>query len=356
MGARALRPGAARAAHRVRRSSGGWAPRSRSRGLHLLEAGLFGLVAAAAAVGAPVVLILGLALVDGIVSSTARALLKTAVVATTRPHGLLREGNALLGVAFTVTVATGPLLGGAVVALLGIPAALILDAVSFAFAALVLGPGARLPAVARDDAEATDRLRAGFAHLWRHRELRVLTLADAAAGVFFAAIIPVELVFVTQTLGGTEADFGAVLAAWGIGAVLGSAAVSVFPRLGPRTLLLAGVGLCIAGYLGMGTAAAVAAVVTWSFVGGIGNGLEGVVLTTFIQERTPDALQARINAVVEALHTGAPGLGFLLGGVVAATASPRAAYWFAGVGALVVTAIAVAALLRPAPRATPVYA
>jgi MFS family permease len=325
------------------------------RGLHLIEAALFGLVAAATGAGAPVVLILGLAFVDGIVSSTARALLKTAVVATTRPHELLREGNALLGVAFTGTVAIGPLLGGAVVALFGVPAALVMDAVSFAFAALVLGPGARLPVVARDDAEA-DRLRAGFAHLWRHRELRVLTLADAAAGVFFAAIIPVELVFVTQTLGGTEADFGAVLAAWGVGAVLGSAAVSVFPRLGPRTLLLAGVGLCIAGYLGMGTAAAVAAVVTWSFVGGIGNGLEGVVLTTFIQERTPDALQARINAVVEALHTGAPGLGFLLGGVVAATASPRAAYWFAAVGALAVTAIAVAALLRPAPRTTPVYA
>jgi Na+/melibiose symporter-like transporter len=327
-------------------------------GLHVLEAALFAALAAAAATAAPLPLILALALVDGIVASSARALVRTAVVAATRPHGLLREGNALLGVAFTTTIAAGPLLGGAVVALFGVPAALILDAASFAIAAIALLPLARRQAATEepDDAPATQRLRAGFAHLWRHRELRVLVLADSAAGVFFAAIIPVELVFVTQTLGGSEADFGVVLAAWGLGAVLGSAAVSAFPGLGPRTLLGTGVALLIASYLGMATAAGVTAVVAWSLLGGVGNGLEGVVLTTFIQERTPAVLQARINGVIEALHTASPGFGFLVGGAIAAAASPRAAYWVAGLGALAVTLVAVAALRRPPPRAAPAYA
>ena len=80
------------------------------------------------------------------------------------------------------------------------------------------------------------------------------------------------------------------------------------------------------------------------------------MLTTFIQERTPGALQARINGVIEAIHTAAPGLGFLLGGAVAAVASPRAAYWVAGLGALVVALLATAALRRRSPCATPVYA
>ena len=113
--------------------------------LHLAEAALFGALAVAAVAGAPVALILGLALADGILAVAGRALVKTAVVAVTRPQGLLREGNALLGVAFTATIAIGPLIGGAVVALFGVPAALILDAASFALAAVLLGPGARLP-------------------------------------------------------------------------------------------------------------------------------------------------------------------------------------------------------------------
>ena len=70
------------------------------------------------------------------------------------------------------------------------------------------------------------------------------------------------------------------------------------------------------------------------------------MITTFIQERTPDALQARVNGRAGgAAHRRCPALGFLLGGVVAAAASPRAAYWVAGLGALAV-AVAAAAALR----------
>jgi predicted MFS family arabinose efflux permease len=317
-------------------------------GVHLAEAALFGALAAAAAAGAPVALILALALADGVLAVSGRALVKSAVVTVTKPHELLREGNALLGVAFTTTIAVGPIVAGAVIALLGVTAALLLDAASFALAALLLWR-AQPPAAELEPAPAADRLRAGLAHLRRHRELRILVLADAAGGALLAAIIPVELVFVTATLGGTEAGFGAVLAAWGAGAMLGSALVSALPRLGVRALLPAGVGLMIVSYLGMGTAGDVGTVVAFSLVGGVGNGLEGVLLPTFIQERTPDALQTRVNGVLESLRTAGPGAGFLLGGVVAAVASPRAAYWVAGLGALAVALVAAAALrTRPA--------
>lgn len=314
-------------------------------GVHVAEAALFGALAVAAAGGAPVELILALALADGVLAVTGRALVKSGIVAVTKPHELLREGNALLGVAFTTTIAAGPIVAGAVIAVLGVPAALALDAASFALAAVLLS--ARLPAAAPD---AHGRLRGGLAHLRRHRELRVLVLADAAAGALLAAIIPVELVFVTGTLGGTETDFGIVLAAWGGGAMLGNALVSALPRLGVRALLPAGVGLMIVSYLGMGTAASVGTVVAFSLLGGVGNGLEGVALPTFIQERTPDALQARVNGLLESLRTAAPGAGFLLGGLVASAASPRAAYWVAGLGALAVALAAAAALRTRAPR------
>jgi hypothetical protein len=320
--------------------------------LHLAEAVLFAALAAAAAAGAPVALILALALADGVLAVTGRALVKTTVVAATQPHGLLREGNALLSAAFMVTTAAGPIAAGAAVALLGIPAALAIDAASFALAALLLGPGAHLPAATPDDGPERGRVRAALGHLRGHRRLGILVAADAAAGVFLFVIIPVELVFVTQTLGGSEADFGVVLAAWGAGAVLGSALVSALPRLDARTLLPAAIGLMIVSYLGMGSAAAVGTVIAFSVLGGVGNGLEGVMLATFIQERTPSALQARVNGLLEALHAAVPGAGFVLGGIVAAVASPRAAYFVAGFGALAVVLVAAAALAErraPAP-------
>jgi hypothetical protein len=74
-----------------------------------------------------------------------------------------------------------------------------------------------------------------------------------------------------------------------------------------------------------------------------------VLVTTLLQERTPDGLQTHLNGLLEALHAVAPGLGFLLGGAIAAAASPRATYFVAGLGALAVVAGAAAALRPAAP-------
>jgi hypothetical protein len=314
--------------------------------LQFVEAVLVAALAVAAATGAGgLALVLGLAFTDGIAAVMSRALTKAAVVSETRPANLLAEGNALLATAFTATLAAGPLAGGGVVALVGVPAALALDAASFALAGVALRPGAGLasPEAASTTAGRPAGLRSGLAHLGRCARLRTLVAAEGAATVLFSLIIPVELVFVTQTLGGSEADFGIVLTAWGAGAVFGSAASATLARERTLPALVVGVLLMTVSYLGMGAAGAVPTVIAFSLVGGVGNGLEGVLLTTLVQERTPDRLQIPVNATLESLHTAAPGLGFLLGGLLAAAASPRAAYFVAGLGALAVMA---AALVR----------
>jgi len=104
------------------------------------------------------------------------------------------------------------------------------------------------------------------------------------------------------------------------------------------------VSLASVGYLGMGAGTAIAQVVAFSFVGGIGNGLEGLAIVTIVQERTPPDLQAQVNGFLESLHTAAPGAGYVLGGAIATLATPRATYWVAGIGALLVLAVAARAL------------
>jgi predicted MFS family arabinose efflux permease len=55
-------------------------------------------------------------------------------------------------------------------------------------------------------------------------------------------------------------------------------------------------------------------------------------------------MQARVMSLMEAVAAAAPGVGFALGGLVAAAASPRAAFAVAAAGAMV----AAAALALPA--------
>jgi hypothetical protein len=314
-----------------------------------------GLVAGIAA-GLPVAGVLVLATIDGVLSLNARALTKTAVVATTRPAGLLREGNALLAMAFTLSATVGPVLAGVTVAAFGAPYALALDAISFALAASCL-IGADLPARTTPPEDgAFASARAGARAVLSSTFLRRLFYAEGAVSVLLAAVIPVELVFVTETLGATDRDFGTVLAAWGLGAVIGSAATNVFPRLPFAGLVAAGVALMSLGYIGMGAAAGIGQVVAFSFVGGIGNGLEGLAVVTLVQERTPHILQAQVNGLLESLHTAAPGAGYVLGGAIAALISPRATYWVAGIGALLVLAVAAKPLANtmPSESASPI--
>jgi MFS family permease len=90
----------------------------------------------------------------------------------------------------------------------------------------------------------------------------------------------------------------------------------------------------------MGVAGSVDQVIGCSFVGGLGNGIEAITMLTLIQELTSEPFQARVSGLVESMHLGAPGLGYLLGGVLAAALSPRAAYLIAGMSTLLVVAIA----------------
>lgn len=88
------------------------------------------------------------------------------------------------------------------------------------------------------------------------------------------------------------------------------------------------------GYLGMAAAPGIVVACAASVVGGIGNGVQWIAHLTALQERTPDALQARIGGLMESIGAAAPGIGFLLGGLLTQAGSTRLAFALAGVGIL----------------------
>src|SRR5581483_4366482 len=113
-----------------------------------------------------------------------------------------------------------------------------------------------------------------------------------------------------------------------------------------------------AGYLGVAVSPTLAVACVASAVGGAGNGVQWVALLTAVQEATPVSMLARTMALLESVGTVMPGVGFVLGGVVAAVVSARAAYAIAGAGVLLIAVLAAPAARRlgaerQLPRARP---
>jgi MFS family permease len=141
-------------------------------------------------------------------------------------------------------------------------------------------------------------------------------------------------VYATRTLDAGTLGYGILLGSWGVGMLIGAVEFAR-RREGSMALLLGGstaaVGL---GYLGMAAAPGIVVACMASVVGGVGNGVQWVAHLTALQERTPPELQARIGGLMESIAAVAPGIGFLLGGVLTAAVSTRLAFVVAGVGVL----------------------
>jgi MFS family permease len=101
-------------------------------------------------------------------------------------------------------------------------------------------------------------------------------------------------------------------------------------------------------YLGLAAAGSLALACAAGALGGIGNGVQWVSVLSAVQELTVEQFQARVVGLLEASGKAMPGVGFLLGGVIAAILSPRASFLTAGIGVLAVLALATPSLARAA--------
>ena len=334
-------------------------PRIALPSLYAAEALAFGVLAFLAAGDrfalAPVLL---LATFDGSIAAAARAMTRATAAAVLTPADRLREGNALLNFCFTAGAAAGPAIAGVVVAGAGVPAGLLIDAGSFLAVAALLGASRYLPFTELDPADApgetwVGRLRRTFAYVRERPPLRRLLTAQSAAFVFFALVLPIEVVFAKQTLDAGDTGYGFLLASWGAGMVTGSLLFAALRQVSLRTLLwLATLAIGIA-YLGTAAAPTLAVACAASFVGGTGNGIQWIALVTAVQTLTSAVQQARVLALLGSIASAMPGLGFVLGGAAAALASPRLAFAIAGAGVLAVLALATIALRRADMTAPP---
>lgn len=283
--------------------------------------------------------VVALAAVDGALALAGRALTRAVVATSLEPSGELRAGNAVLNVAFTGGAAIGPALAGLVVAGFGVQSALLLDAVSFYAIAWILFSAGAMPHAEPEPGRMRDRVRAGIAYVRRETVLRRLLTAQGLAFVFFAAVLPVEVIYVKETLGSTDTGYGLMLASWGAGMVLGGLLFARLRQASLARLLFFSTLAVGAGYLGLAAAPTLAFACAASVLGGAGNGIQWVTAISAVQELTAESMQARVMSVLESIGAAMPGIGFVVGGITATLLSPRLTFLVAGAGVFAIVAV-----------------
>lgn len=297
-------------------------------------------------------LVLTLALFDGTLALAGRSLSRGTVAAVLRSEEALRDGNALLNIAFGLASVTGLIAGGIIISAGTLQAALLLDAGSFLSIALVLALTRSLPQAAPsvEREPYMTRLRGGLAFAARKPLVRSLLAWQSAALVFFTIVIPIEVIYAKETLGTSDSGFGVLLATWSAGILAGSLLYLRVRRARPMSLVVGSTVLIGLAYIGMGLVRSLGPACAFGLVGGIGNGIQWVAVMTLLQLSVPADLQARMAGLLESAGAAMPALGFLIGGVVTAIAAPPTAFLTAGCGVLVLAGLA---LLSPLPRLRP---
>jgi MFS family permease len=262
------------------------------------------------------------------------------------PGSSLLAANARLDQGSTVAQTSGPLLAGALVALLGAPLAVLVDAASYLFSGALLAIGVRVaePAPMRSGRALGLRREIGEGLRWvyGHRTLAPFAISTHVWFLFNSVLSTVFAPFVLLSLGLGPFALGVALAAAGVGGFAGSL---VATRLGLRW----GAGWVVIGCRAL-DALACATIALAPTSGGrlltvailaLGQGVYGLALGAsnanemgYRQAVTPDALQSRMNTTMRSLNRAVIVVGAPIGGLIADRIGYRPALWIAAAGFL----------------------
>jgi len=263
----------------------------------------------------------------------------------------LLQANSLTGVAANLFVGIGPLVGGALFAIGGAAAVMALNTATFLLSALLTRRIPALPPEQREQAgEAREPFfasaRTGLRYALANPVTRTITLTILFMFAFLS-IDNVALVFlVRDTLGGGAVAYGLISAAFGAGMLVSSLGIMRGSDFGAPRLYLLGVGLSSLGALLTGFAPTLLLAAAIQLVCGGGNGIEIVAGDTAFQQGVPRHLLGRVYGLTSTAVGIGTGIAMVLGGFLVDATSPRIAFLVAGVGGLLVTAIAAPTLLR----------
>jgi len=242
---------------------------------------------------------------------------QTAIVPQVLSEDQLQAGNTFVQGTAMLSFFLGPVLAGALIALLGhaaaadgapdmqgIAIAFAIDTLSFVASLLTLLM-IRIPGVTKQAGEQQNvigSIQEGFAYVWSRMVLRVFFLLIVAINFLVLGPVTVGIpVLADQRLLEGAAAFGIIMSAFGAGSLLGIILSNVLPAPKPEhfgtviLLVIASLGALVA-LLPLFASTAVVAVINL-LLGAIA-GYQRMMLFTWLQKRIPQELMGRVMSLL----------------------------------------------------------
>lgn len=215
----------------------------------------------------------------------------------------------------------GPAIGGGLVALVGAPVAIAVDAVSYLLdAALNAGLNVEEPAPDTHARNLRVEIRDGVRWTYRHRTLGPMAVSTHIWFLANGAAMTVLSLFALRSLRFSGFAFGLLLAVFGTTSLIGA---SVAPRLGARLGSGAAIVLARSAYpfgwilVAIAPATVVGHALLFVALGvqGLAAGAENSNEMGFWQALTPDELLGRVNATRRSVNRSMAAVGALVAGL-----------------------------------------
>ncbi|GLZ33802.1 MFS transporter [Lentzea sp. NBRC 105346] len=245
----------------------------------------------------------------------------------------LVSGNSRLQSSMSVAEVVGPGAGGGLTQLVGAAGAALTTSLGYLVSAIFL---LRInvpesPPAPRGHVRLRTKVAEGLRFVFADRTLRAIMMCTGMSNLAWAMLVSAQILFLTRDLALPAWAVGVVLAAGGVGGVLGAlTAERCARRLGHvRTLWLVPLVTWPAALLVplAGPGWLIGLFVVGLCIRGFGFNVFNVAQVSYRQVICPDRLLGRMNASVRFVVWGAMPLGGLLGGLLGTWIGVRATLW-----------------------------
>jgi MFS transporter, DHA3 family, macrolide efflux protein len=224
------------------------------------------------------------------------------------PEELVQMGMSLYQTIFAIFMILGPIIGTFVYQNFGIQTSIGVMGVAFFCSAAIL---LFLPSDYKLDEKKGEtslikEMKDGFRYVWNSRTLTLLGACFTAAGLAIGLTQPLGVFLITERLGLPKEQLQWLMAAFGIGMILGGGlTMAVAKKALPQVLLALGLGASAIGFIVMGLSTMLWLTLAAQFFAGLFMPCIQIGINSMILQNTEEAFIGRVNGILNPLFMGA---------------------------------------------------
>ena len=304
------------------------------------RAGLTALIPLSYLVGAPTIVVVFLVAAPMSILRSLFLAAYTASLPNLVGRAQLGRANSIFEAIYSFGYIIGPGVAGLLVATIGAPETIAIDAASYAASAVALFLIRRPLTVRRDHPplDLVGEMRAGIAYVAGHRVLRDAVLFWGIVSVISAGLVPALAFYVIEEQSLEASALGLILSAYGLGAFLGAVVTARFRLRHAGRLLLGGNVVRGAALVAIAVTGSIGAMVGAALVAGL---VDSVVLITYITLRaaaSTDEMIGRVGGTARTISLGLQPIGFVAAGLLIDAAGGGVTLITIGVGLVATSA------------------